>query len=359
MLPEYAVVMTLEAYIFIFLAAGLQAITAADVLVPIWVVLPLACAGSAVVVASVALYALTWGVQTWLQEPSWAWFMQLKLMIFDQNIDLSVTTSAIAGAAHSAYVVYVGVWLALLLNVLAIWFGDEGHIDGLWHMLFRQDLALSTPLNTMKLNVMLALILLGVIALMLLPVATFLKKSVEKKEDAKEQILESRQNGLIYTVVVTSLLIQYTIYLQPLNKLMTYEQKFLLFALLPLFADVVADGVLARRLTMNLLCETFSYSQALALLVLSCTAPVGALVLVFFEQHMFVYSQFFLLNVCTLCLLLASRALDCHLAITIARKKTFSEDQEQQKPASARWGRGTKQPKFFFRRGEKKHKKES
>lgn len=356
--PEYAVVMTLEAYIFEILALGVHLLSAVDVLVPIWLVLPLGCAAVAIVLVSAAVYALTWQVQTWIQEPSWEWVLRLKLMVFDQNLDLSLTGEAITAGAHTAYIVFVAVWWAVLLHVLAIWIGDEGHVDGLWHALFRRDLAVSTmQVSTMKLNVMVALTLLGVVALMLLPVSTFLQKHIQKKEDEVEQILESRQNSLIYVMVCVSLLIQYTIFLSPLQKMMTFEEKYLLFALLPLFADAILHGVLGRRLTLTVLCESFGYVNAGVLIVLSCAGPATALTFAFLEQNMFIYPQFFLINLVLLTLLLASRALDCHLAITYARKKHAGGVQDKPEHSSTRWGRGTKQPKFFFKRASATSKK--
>lgn len=355
MLPEYAVVMTLETYIFILVALGVHVITAGSLESPIWLVLLLGMATFAALALTLALYAQTWSVDTWVQEPSWDWFVRLKLLVFDENVSLSVTRPAIATAAHGAFVFFAGAWLALTLHVLAVWLGDEGHVDGLWHTLFRRDLSQIEAVSNMKLNVLVAMTLRGVLALLMLPVATFVRGMVRKKEDPVEEILENRQNGLVYTVVCVSLLIQYTVHLQPTVKMMSYEEKYLLFALLPLLADVLADGLLARRLTLKVLCEPFSYMSALGLVVLACGAPAAALVFVFLEQHMFVFPQFFAINVGTLTLLLSSRALDCHLAITYAREQQ-AERQEEQDAASSRWGRGTKQPKFFFRRIQKKKK---
>ena len=358
MLPEYAVVMTLETVIFLVLGLGLHLLFAVDVWAPLWLVLPYGCACGLAAVASLALYTQTWSVQTWVQEPSWAWFRRLKLLVLDDNVNLSVSKSGIAVAGSSAYSVYAGIWATLLLHVLAIWIGDDGHVDGLWPVLFRRDLGVSESLNSMKLHVLLALTLLGVIALLLLPVAAVLRAAAPAHEDPVQQILDNRQNSTLYAAVCVGLLIQYTVHMGPLQKLLASEHKFLLFALLPLGADVLADGVLARRLALRVMCETFSYVNALALLTLSCGAPATALVLVWFEQHMFVHPEFFLINVALLTALLASRAIDCHLAITQGRHRQSETGDSEDRFARTQFGRGTKQPKFFFRKAQKKHQKE-
>ena len=349
MVPEYAVVMTLEAVIFLVLTLGVHVLSAADILVPIWLVLPLLSAGVATAAVALGLYAQTWATRTWLQEPAWNWWYTLKMAVFDDNVNLSVSADSLRKVASAAYTLYTGAWWAVVLNVLVIWVNDEGHVDGLWHMLFRRDLSVAMQVSTMKLNVMVGLLLLGIVALVLLPVAGFLHKGIGRKEDAVEQILEDRQNGQVYTIVCVSTLVQYTIYLNPLQKMMGSEHKYLWFALLPLGCDVVTHGILGRRLTLNTVTKRFEYGTSLALIAVSCAVPGAALSLLFFEQHLFELEPFWWLNFVLLTLLLVTRGVDCHVAITYARAKERDDGSKQPEAAESRLASGVRQPKFFFK----------
>ena len=143
------------------------------------------------------------------------------------------------------------------------------------------------------------------------------------------------QRAIVYFCVVISQLLQYTLYLRPLELLPENRRVELLYVFIPWGVDVLLNGIVASVLTKRILNQrmfTRSWSDTFVFIISKNGGPVTLLVITILQSpnaaipwFTFVNDIFWVTNIILTSLLVLTRVYETLKSMRMTTQKTFIE----------------------------------
>ena len=284
-MPEYVPVMTIELVIFSLVSTGLILIISNSVFTPvifalsllsIFILTVLFCAALAVSLQSVVIPDIIPGI---LRQA-----LENKLRVGQLNF--SVRGYDLSECCRAAYHWFLS-WVAMyILHVCVIWINTEDSDSTVyWTSLFSPDLSADSDtelsVGVLQFNAVVGIAVMVIILVIALMVDHYLVTHLNKFYQANSYT-STPQRAIVYFCVVISQLLQYTLYLRPLELLPENRRVELLYVFIPWGVDVLLNGIVASVLTKRILNQaehTRSWSDSFVIIISKNGGPVTLLVI--------------------------------------------------------------------------------
>lgn len=363
-MPEYVPVMAIELVIFSLVSTGLILIISNNVFTPVIFALSLLsifiltvvfCAALAVSLQSVVIPDIMPGI---LRRA-----LENKLRVGPLNF--SVRGYDLSECCRAAFHWFLS-WVAMyILHVCVIWINAEDSDSATyWRGLFSPDLSADSDtelsIGVLQFNAVVGISVMVIILVIALMVDHYLVTNLYEFYQANSYT-STPQRSIVYFCVVISQLLQYTLYLRPLELLSENRRVELLYVFIPWGVDVLLNGIVASVLTKRILNQevyTRSWSDSLVFIISKNGGPVTLLVITILQSPIaaipwftFVNDIFWVTNIILTSLLVLTRVYETRKSMRMTTQKTFIERKPSTNSKMSRYNTiGVAQPRFNFRR---------
>ena len=364
-MPEYVPVMTIELVIFSLVSSGLILLISNSLFTPvifalsllsIFILTVLFCAALVVSLQSVVIPDVMPGI---LRQA-----LESKLRVGQLNF--SVRGYDLSECCRAAYHWFLS-WVAMyILHVCVIWINAEDNDSATyWRGLFSPDLSADSDtelsVGVLQFNAVVGIAVMIIILVIALMVDNYLiTRLFQFYQD--NSYTSTPQRAIVYFCVVSSQLLQYTLYLRPVELLPENRRAELLYALIPWGIDVLLNGIVASVLTKRILNQqeyTRNWNDAFVLILSKNGGPVTLLVITISQSSTtwipwfaFANDIFWVINIILTALLVLTRAYETVESMRMTAQKTFIDRKPVTKSNMSRYNTiGVTQPRFYFRRG--------